>query len=156
MPEPYAPPEQRKPLEDYSHSRVHPVVNMQDPDARAHLVSGISEKLSENWRWAGQRATVWVVPGPARNPKFIVDFTLPEVTMKDTGPVTMSFFVNDQVVERIRYDAPGEKHFEKPIPPDWPTPGKQITVSAEIDKMWVAPADGAKLGFILTRMGIEP
>jgi hypothetical protein len=58
------------------------------------------------------------------------------------------------VLGSVRYPASGEQHFEKPVPPEWVDPAKDTLVAASIDKVWVAPADGAKLGFILTRIGL--
>ena len=93
----------------------------------------------------------------ANNPRalrYIIDFVLPEVTFKVTGPVTMTFLVNDHPLDSVRYTAFGEQHFEKVVPPEWVEPMKENLVAASIDKVWVAPVDGAKLGFILTRIGL--
>jgi hypothetical protein len=54
----------------------------------------------------------------------------------------------------VPYKASGEQHFEKAVPAEWIEPGKDTLLAASIDKVWVAPADGAKLGFILTRIGL--
>ncbi len=77
-----------------------------------------------------------------------------EATFKDTGPVTLSFFVNGHLLDKATYSASGPQHIDKPVPRDWVEAGKDATVGAEIDKPWISPGDGVALGFILTRMGL--
>jgi len=85
--------------------------------------------------------------------KLVVDFAVAKETFDATGPVTISFFVNDRLLEAVRYDQPGDKHYEKLVPAGWLRPDAMTTVAAEIDKLYRAPQDGAELGFILTRVG---
>ena len=86
--------------------------------------------------------------------RYVIDFALPEVTFKDTGPVTLSFYVNDHLLDSVHYTHSGDEHFEKPVPPEWIPLSQESTVAAAIDKVWVAPSDGNKLGFVLVRMGL--
>jgi hypothetical protein len=153
MPEPYAPPVQRTPFENFRPYRVSRVVEMADGDAEAHLVQDIGG-LAGTWRWTGQRPTVRVTPRSNENLRYLIDFTIADNTFSTTGPVTVSFFVNDRLLASQRYDAPGDQHFEAPVPADWVEPNAETRVAAEVDKVWVAPADGARLGLILTRLGL--
>jgi hypothetical protein len=91
----------------------------------------------------------------AENLVYTLDFSIADSTFKDTGPVTLTFFVNDRIIGTRRYTLPGTYHFEQPVPPNWVEAGKEATLAAEIDKVWVAPQDGAKLGFILSRIGLQ-
>ena len=153
MPEPYAPPVQRQPLEDLR-PRFVPVIDMAAADARKHFVQDISDKLEGSWRWCQQRPAVTVTVPSNEKLKYTIDFTVPEATFKDTGPVTLSFYVNDHLLDRVRYSKPGPLHFEKQVPAGWITPAKDNILAAEIDKMWVSKEDGSRLGFILTRIGL--
>jgi hypothetical protein len=90
----------------------------------------------------------------AENLRYTIDFTLTELTLRSTGPLTVSFLVNDRVLDRARYDHDGAQHFEKPIPAGWVTAGQDITVGADVDKTWISPDGGPKLGIILTRIGL--
>jgi hypothetical protein len=130
------------------------MVDMSDDDAAAHIVSGVSPGAAAPWRWVLQKPTVKVVASTNQGLRYTIDFSLPEVTFKTTGPVTMTFLVNDHALESVRYTAAGEYHYEKAVPTDWVEPLKDTILAAETDKVWVAPADGAKLGFILTRIGL--
>jgi len=147
------PPEQRAPLEEFRPYSATRVVQMADPDAFTFIVQDIAG-LEGNWRWTGKRPTVRLRPRAKEGLHYVIDFSLPDVTFKDTGPVTMSFFVGDHLLGSERYITSGAKHFEKPVPADWVTPAQDVLVSAEIDKVWVSKTDGATLGFILTSIGL--
>jgi len=155
MPEPYAPPVQRQPFEEGRPHRISRIVNMSDGDWTAHVVQDIPPGEPGPWKWTGQKPTVKIVTRTNQGLRYVIDFTLPDATFKETGPVTMTFLVNDRVLDSLHYKASGEQHFEKAVPPEWIEPGKETLVAASIDKVWVAPADGAKLGFILTRIGLS-
>lgn len=152
MPDPYTPAAQRKTIEDYP--RLTPVVNMWDPYAQSHFVQDISETLTGGWRWCQQRPTVRVPVVSNRNLKYSIDFAIAEGTLKDTGPVTMSFYVNDHLLDRVRYAVAAQEHFEKAVPSDWVTAGSDAILAAEIDKVWTSKENGTRLGFILTRIGL--
>jgi hypothetical protein len=153
----YPPPEQRRPIEAQAPAmRASMMVNMNDDDAPSHFVQDISTTLEgSTWRWTKKRPTVKLLLIKTRDLKFVVDFTLPDVTMRQTGPVTISFFVGNRLLDKIHYDKPGYQHYEKAIEPASVQTANETVVSAEIDKIYKDPGDGAMLGFILTRMGFE-
>lgn len=154
MPETYAPPVQRQPFENFRPYRITRVVDMSDGDADAHIVRDVLPG-SGSWRWAGQHPVIRVALPKAENLIYTIDFSLADATFKSTGPVSMTFFVNDHELGSDRYTAPGSYHFEKSVPADWLEGSKDATVGAEVDKVWVSPEDGVKLGFILTRIGLR-
>jgi hypothetical protein len=154
MPEPYAPPEQRQPIEVVHPYRISRVVNMDDGDAAAYFIRDIRE-LNGNWRWTGRRPELRIAVKANEKLHYTIDFTLPEVTFKVTGPVTVTFSVNDHLVGSQRYTAFGEQHFDAAIPDGVVAANSDATVGAEVDKPWVSPADGVELGFILRRIGLK-
>jgi hypothetical protein len=156
LPEWYPPPEQRQPLTIPEPPPGSIAVKMNDTDAPEHFVKDISAKLEgTTWRWTQKRPTLKILLIKTRDLKFVADFTIWEGTMTQTGPVTISFFIDEKLLDKVRYDTPGYKHFEKPVDPAWLQTATETIVSAEIDKLYVDPADKATLGFILTRMGFE-
>jgi hypothetical protein len=155
QPETYAPPVQRQPFENFRPYRSSRIVNMSDGDATVRIVRDVDAGLADSWRWTGQHPTIRVPGGPVENLLYVIDFTLPEVTIKDTGPVTLSFYVNDRLLDQIRYSSPGTQHFEKLVPDGWVQEGQEATVGAEIDKIWTSPEDEKRLGFILTSIGLK-
>ena len=62
--------------------------------------------------------------------------------------------VNGQLLDRVKYEQPGEQHFEKLAPESWLHARWLNFVPMEPDKMW----SDAKFtyGFILTRPGFAP
>jgi hypothetical protein len=154
VPAAFSPPVQRQPLEDFRPYGVSVVVNMSDEDAPTHFVKDITSVSAPTWRWTGKRPTVRVRVRDSQNLRYSIDFALAEATLLKTGPVTVSFLVNDKVLDRVRYARAGNQHFEKPIPAGWITAGEDTTVGAEIDKLWISPNGGPNLGMILVRIGI--
>jgi hypothetical protein len=152
-PQAYPPPAQFHPFVDYQ-PRFVSVVNMADPDAPRRFVRDISLYADGSWRWSQKRPAVRLRLSSNQDLKYTADFTLPDVTFNDTGPVNISFYVNDHLLDRVHYEKPGYQHFEKPVPAEWVTAGAETTVGAEIDKMWISKADGAQFGFIITRIGL--
>jgi len=130
---------------------------MADLDAEAHFVQDIDETLQAGtWRWTGKRPTIRLRPGSNQALAYSIDFAIAGSTLAQTGPVTLSFFVNDHLLDRVRYVTPDRRRFEKPIPAEWLAPGKSATLAAEIDKLWNPPQPGGKpLGFILIALGLE-
>jgi hypothetical protein len=153
----YPPPEQRHPIEAQAPAmRASMMVNMNDDDAPLHFVQDIGATLEgSTWRWTKKRPTLKVLLVKTKDLKYVVDFTLPDVTFQQTGPVTISFFLGDRLLDKIRYTKPGYQHYEKPVDPAWLQTASETVLSAEIDKMYKDPHDGAVLGFILTRIGFE-
>jgi hypothetical protein len=154
MPGPFAPPVQRRPLEDLKAYRAAAIVDMADEDAATHFVQGFAGLDSATWRWTGKRPTVRVRLHSAENLRYTIDFSIAEATLLATGPVTVSFLVNDRVLDHVRYTHAGNQHFEKPVPDGWVTDGQDVTVGAELDKLWTPPDGGPKLGMILVRIGL--
>ena len=154
MDEWYAPPIQRKPMAGAIVSPLRHFVNMNDPRADDYIVRDISSALEGNaYRWARKRPTLRFVLQSTEHLRFVMDFFLSPDTMKVTGPVTISYYINNHLLDRVRYDKPGIVHFEKPVSPEWLIAGAETLAAAELDKTYVAPADNAVLGFVLNRAG---
>jgi hypothetical protein len=130
---------------------------MGDPAAGLHIVRGIQDTVEGiGWRWAHERPELAFELPRAEDWKLRMDFAFPDSNFKVTGPVTVSFFINGKLLGTERYTTPGEKRFEKAVPPGWLQAGRAATVSAEIDPPWIAPADKVKLGFVLYGAGFVP
>lgn len=152
---PYYPvPEQRAPLRPSQGTGLLPFVEMSAPEASDHFVKDISPALEAGtWRWTGPEPTLRFVLDRIQQPKLVVDFAVAAVTFRETGPVTVSFYVNGQLLDRVRYTAPGNKHFEEAVDPSWLQEGQETIVSMRVEPVWVSPTDGNRLGIILIRAG---
>jgi hypothetical protein len=149
-----SPPPQR---ESEQPEQLAPVlmVDMNNPAANRAIVQDIPSTVAASWRWTLKRPTVRVHPPANGNYIYHIDFAIAENTFQATGPVTLTFFVNDHVIGKERYTTPGVKSFDAPVPAGVLHPGTDNLLSAEIDKVYVAPRDKAHLGFILVRMGLK-
>jgi hypothetical protein len=129
-------------------------VAMSDADADAHIIRDVSPGSDGSpWRWTFQRPELRFWVETATRQKLVADFVIAAATFRETGPVTISFFVNGRLLARQHCPKPGKYHLEKEVPAAWLRTDTFTIVAAEADKLWVSPADGARLGFILSRIG---
>jgi hypothetical protein len=153
-PESYPPPIQRKSLPDLEESAPGMLANMSDANAGAHFVRDISPGLEGGrWRWTNQRPELKFFIESINGLKLVWDFSIAEVTFKETGPVTVSFYVNGKAVGQVPCPKAGDYKFEQPVRPDLLRANEYNTIAAEADKLWVSHTDGVKLGFTMTRAG---
>jgi hypothetical protein len=82
-----------------------------------------------------------------------MDFAIPERTLRETGPVTLTFKVNGQVLGRLRCEQSGEQHYTHDVPRGMLRANAINLVGIDPDPVWVSKADGGRLGFILSRAG---
>jgi hypothetical protein len=154
IPDSYAPPVQRRPLSGTDPSPVGHFVNMSDSNADAYIVKDISEAAEAGtWRWTRKRPELRFFIETTEHLNFKADLSIAESTLKETGLVTISVFINGNLLETVKSAEPGEKHIDKPVPAKFLRPKSLNFVALEIDKVWVSKTDGAILGFILTRAG---
>jgi hypothetical protein len=130
---------------------------MADYDAERLFIKDIDATLQGGtWRWTGKRPTIRLHPHTNQKLAYSIDFAIAGSTIQQTGPVTLSFFVNDHLLDSVRYASEGRRRFQKPVPAAWLEPGENVILAAEIDKMWTPPPPGGPpLGFILVSLGLE-
>jgi hypothetical protein len=129
-------------------------IRMGDPNADEYIVKDISPEHAD-WRWALVRPELKLRVKHTRNLKFTMEFVVPGATMKVTGPVTVTAFINGRTVGSLRCPAEGKYRLEKPVPAGWVEAEKDIVITAEVDKRWVSPDDGAQLSFLLGSVGFS-
>jgi len=154
-PEIYAPPEQRHPVAGFNPGPDALMVEMNQPDANLFIAKDIYGQSDPSWRWTAQNPTVQLLVPSTENLKFHTDFAIWDEGFKTTGPVEIAYLVNGRTLDKVRYTMPGVKHFDKPVPADWLSVDRDTTVAMYIDKVNIAPKDGAKLGVILLRLGLK-
>lgn len=128
------------------------MVKMDDPDADAFLVRDISPEHGET-RWAFLHPELRLIVADARNLKFAVEFAIPAVTFRVTGPVTVSFGVNGKHLATMRCDHAGDYRLERAVPEGLVQARQAIRVTFEANPRWVSPEDGAQLSFLLRSVG---
>jgi hypothetical protein len=150
----YAPPIQRKSLDIGDHDGLRSFIHVNDPVAPLHFVRDVGPDVHDgSWRWTVQYPTLRFVVKKQPGLKLVVDYTVPELTLRDTGPVTFRFFVNAHPIAEVLHQTGGGQRLEKPVPVEWLRDDRNAILAMEIDKLWVSKADGLKFGFILTSAG---
>ncbi len=86
---------------------------------------------------------------------FTMDFSIVPMAFHSTGPVTLSCFINGNLLAKVNCPRPGEYHLQRPVPASWLRTSEPNYVRAVLDKVWTAPADGARLGYVLLRAGFR-
>jgi hypothetical protein len=154
-PDRYPPPAQREQAAEEAGTIRH-FVAMNDPNAPAYFIRDISPGLEANsWRWTFRRPELRFFIETSQNLKFVMDLAVPELTFKQTGPVTLSVFINGQLLDRFPCPEPGQRQIEKKVPPEMLKAGAVNVVAIEPDKVWISKQDGAVLGFILSSAGFQ-
>jgi hypothetical protein len=150
LPESFPPPAQRASLET-SGGLAH-FVSMTDLHAGAYLVQGFRDKSEGSWRWALDHPVMRFYLPALAQANFTMAFVLPEQTFRLTGPVALTFSINGRLLDRARYETPGEQQYIHQVPPDFLKPQAINFVAVEPDKV-AAPHPGEKLSFLLIRAG---
>jgi len=154
IPDSYAPPIQRKPLDIIEPSGAKFFLRMGEAITSNNIVGDISESIeSGSWRWTKRKPTMRFQLKHTDKQKFKADLSIAGLTFKETGPVTITFVVNEHELAKVTYDKAGHQPFEKDVPAEWLHAVGDNIVSMEIDKMWTSPSDGAQLGYILASAG---
>jgi hypothetical protein len=148
----YAPPRQRRPAERVVLSSR--LLSMSSDLIDDLIVRDIGRGPGQQWRWTGQRPALRVQVGDPAGLKFSIDFTIPDVTFAATGPVNVTFMVNDQPIGKLHCDKPGPRHWESAVSPQLVKPHSENILGAALDKVYVAERDGARLGMILSSIGL--
>jgi len=154
LPESYAPPLQRHPVEGYNFGPEAMMVEMGEVDASLHIVKDIYGPDDPSWRWTAQEPTIKMLVLSSQNLRFHADFGIWNDGFKTTGPLEITYLVNGRVLDKIRYATPGVKHFDEPVPDGWLGANAEALLAISVDKIYVAP-NGMKLGLILLRMGLK-
>jgi hypothetical protein len=148
----YAPPAQLAYIAPRPDDPSATVIEMNDPEADDHFVADIAPHAGA-WRWTYDRPTLRYWLKRDREWRTMVRFIVADATFKDTGPVTVKFFVNDRLAGTQVCAKAGEYRFEKPVPADWLSADGKNTLAFEPHPVWVSPQDGQHLGVILLEAG---
>ena len=153
LPESVPPPVQRAALTVPPATGLGYFVDMRDPNSNAYVVQGIADHTEAPWRWAYEHPVLrFQVPDVGRL-RFMLDFSLPERTFRETGPVTLTFTINGKRFDRVRFETPGQLHYSREVAPEFLNLQGENRVAIDPEPVWVSKADGGKLGFIISRAG---
>ena len=123
------------------------------PGSQRHLLRDFMEALQRPWTFA-RPALLFYVPRRS-GVRFKMDFVIASHTFKETGPQRLTVWLNGRQIGQKLYRAPGEHTFEQEIAPEWLRSDGIALVETTLDKYYVAPDDGQKLGYLFVRGGFQ-
>jgi hypothetical protein len=149
----YPPPTQRS--QSLAPGEVDPpFVEMCAHDANQYVVRDIDLTTDGRaWRWTFERPELRFILNCTEGQRFAVDFGVVGATLAQTGPIHISIQVNGRLLGKVYCPTPGDRHFEQAVPASWLSTTDYTRVVIQADKLFIAEADGAKLGFTLYRAG---
>jgi len=153
LPESYPPPPQRAPLTSTT-SELSYFVSLSDSNADTYLVRDFAPAAGAGpTRWAFDHPVLrFFVPAQPRL-QFTMDFALPERAYRDTGPVTLTFRINGELLDRHRFDAAGEQHYVHEVPTAMLRANAVNLVAIDPEPVCISKSDGTHIGFVLARAG---
>jgi hypothetical protein len=151
-PEGYRIPPQHEPVALSPTAVFKEYVRSEDLGADAYFVKDIQGLEGTNQRWTHAEPEFRFYVKAKEGRRLHIDFSIHEVTFRDTGPVTIACFVNGNELGRARYDAPGRKAFDKAVPAGWLLTGTPNRVLVQVLNPWRAP-DDVRLGILLHGAG---
>jgi len=154
VPQWYPIPNQRINLPETEPAGIGSFMTFGDKQAPEHIVSDVAAGSGmEVWRWTNQKPTLKFVVMEASRWTFQTAFALPEAAWKQTGPVTLRVYVNEQLIATAPNLPAGRHELRWPVPAGLLKANAETIVRLEVDKVFIAEADQARLGMILENAG---
>ena len=150
-PDSYPAPEQHAPP-NKSDGGAADFLTFDTPAVATSVVKDVFVDEPGPWRWTAADPEVRFALSSNGERTLLVDFAINDRTFRDTGPVTVSFYVNDHLASEERYTTYGDKSYEKRIPAAWLNGRSETRVRLHVDKVWPSPG-GRALGILLKRVG---
>jgi hypothetical protein len=148
----YPMPEQRRTDLGEDPGGLGAFITMDDPLSDDYIVKDIGTQRDYR-RWAFRHPELRFRLKVASHLKLVVEFTIPPVTYKVTGPVTVEYALNGRTVGALRCDHAGDYKMEKAVPDGLVKTGEVTRLTFEANPRWIAPDDGAQLSFLLRSAG---
>lgn len=128
-------------------------ISMDSPWVEKHLVKDIETTPRVPRRWTFAEPEMRFRLKSRDNRKLVVKFVVVSQTFSETGPFMIEFLVNGRPVGGMRCEKPGEHVFEAPVSDEILRTDDETRVQIRVEKHWVSPLDGNRLGVQLMEAG---
>ncbi|MBL8238373.1 MAG: hypothetical protein JNM66_13190 [Bryobacterales bacterium] len=156
LPESYPVPEQRVGEEGQEPEPLGAFVTFADARAEDYAVKGfLPAAPDQTWRWATENPTLRFRVSDVKGLRLRANFAFPEGSHRALLPITVKYFVNEQLLEAVVYKNAGTMEYRKGVPAEWLKVDTDNLVRMEISPVYVAEADKQKLSLILSEIGLE-
>ena len=156
LPEAYPVPEQRMQKDGPEPEPLAGFVSMADPRSPDYVVEGfLPAGPGQSWLWATTNPTVRLRVSDTRGLRLRMNFAFPDDSHKALLPITVKYFVNEKLLDTVVYRQSGVLEYRKPVPGEWLKVNEDNRIRCEVSPVYVAQADGQKLAFVLSEIGLE-
>ena len=122
--------------------------------AARHFLRGVQDMMEpDRWRWTFERPAILFHVPRRDGVRFKMDFAIHGPSLGKMMPLELTVRVNGKELGRRRYLTPGSQTFEQAVPPGLLRADGVALVETELDKYYVSPLDGQKLGYLFERGG---
>ena len=135
-------------------ARIGENMTISSADAYQYFVDDIimcPPKSVNCWTLDAPELKFWL--SSTRDRIFSAQFNVAKDTFQQTGPLVIDYFVNNRLLERVRYTEDGDHTYRHAVPADWLRTDDYTIVKMQVRNPYIAPADGAKLGVLLVSAG---
>jgi hypothetical protein len=127
------------------------------PGVNGHFLRDVMEASeSDLQRWTFEHPTyLFGTPRETRT-RFRLHMRLPLATWRKTGPLRLTLKINGRRAGERALSHAEDHDLEWPVPPECLRSDGLALVETELDKYFIAEADGQKLGYLFVAGGFEP
>jgi hypothetical protein len=151
-PERYPVPAQHNPVNGPEKLAYTEYVRAGDPDADSYIIKDI-KGLEGTFRWTASNPQLRFYLTKIEQTSFRLELGVHPVTLKDTGPLRLTIFINDHELAQLTYEKAGDTEFDKEVPAAWLLQDADNFVSIRVENPWLAPGDNVYLGFVFRGAG---
>lgn len=152
----YPPPAQRRMPAGPEPAPFGSSVRMDEPTADTNIVQDVlGAEQGASWRWTNQHPRFRIWTTRVEGQTLYVKFTLPGVVLKETGPITIGFLVNDHVLATKSFGIEQRYQYSVPVPPAILKANEPAVVGLDLDRVYVSKTDGMKLGVLIEEIGFQ-
>jgi hypothetical protein len=147
------PPQHQTPTGPEEIASIGEYVTASQVDADLYIVKDVRALEGPNWRWTFAEPEFRFLLRSVQDRSLRIDFGVNDVTFRDNGPLRLAIFVNGRLLDKPVYDSPGDKRFEKPVPPSILKEHGENRVVVQILNPWQTPDPKVRLGVVLFGVG---
>ena len=148
LPRQYAPTAQDDFIPDAPMLVMGPTVIPED-DTTNGILSNDSD-----WPWSNEHPRFRCFVRDGGPWQFAMQFAVAGVTLKDTGPITISVSINDALFSKFVVSSDGRAEYVRDVPTGLLARGA-VHVGLTIQPFWTSPTDGQRLGILIHSIGFR-
>lgn len=140
--------------QEVSPPHIKNAADASDPAQAALFLSGFYD-IEGKSRWTARSFSVLLKAGDARAPALDLEFFVPDIQIRNLGPITVRASIAGQELAARTFSRPGPQRYSVPVPPG-ALHAPFVTADFRLDKSSEGRyADSRDLGIVVTRVGLS-